>query len=54
MIFGEMVTTESKYQDYVFALGRQNKFSNREPDNPVIRSADMIVAPSHYLLFPSG
>ena len=54
MNFGEMVTTESKYQDYVIALGRQDKFSNREPYNPVIRSADMIVAPSHYHLFCAG
>ena len=49
-----MVTTESKYRDYVIALGRQDKFSNREPYYPVIRSADMIVAPSHYLFFPTG
>ena len=30
IIVGEMVTTESKYQDYVIALGRQDKFSKRE------------------------
>ena len=49
-----MVTTESKYRDYVIAPGRQDKFSNREPYNPVIWSADMIVAPSQYLLFSAG
>ena len=47
LIVGGMATTESKFWDHVFAPGRQDKFQ-RELFNPVIRSADMLVAPSHY------
>ena len=42
-----MVTTESKFWDHVFAPGRQDKF-HWELFNPVIRSADMLVAPFHH------
>ena len=53
VFLGGMATTESKFWDHVFAPGRQDKFQ-RELFNPVIRSADMHVAPSHYhLLSPS-
>jgi hypothetical protein len=47
LMIGGMATTESKFWDHVFAPGRQDKFQ-RELYNPVIRSADMLVAPSHY------
>ena len=47
VFLGGMATTESKFWDHVFAPGRQDKFQ-WELFNPVIRSADMHVAPSHY------
>ena len=46
LLSGEAATTESKFRVHVFAPGRQDILFIKSL-NPVIRSADMCVAPLH-------
>jgi len=43
--YGEAVTTVPSNRDHVFALGRQDMLFFTKSLNPVIRSADLRVAP---------